>query len=106
MCYDYLHEVETVVFESESSRSVGELQPIFRALGFRLHEDVFSLDRDDTPPPWQHGSIIEVEILSGDSEVFDLDGSWTTLKLKYLFAFLPDSVSADSAMLSKASARH
>lgn len=51
--YDYLHEVESVAFNSTDPRPMGEVHNILSALGFHLHEDVYSLDRKPPVPPWE-----------------------------------------------------
>jgi hypothetical protein len=71
-------------------RPVSDLLPVFRKCGFVLHDDVVSLDRSGTIPPWQHSSIAEVEVLCNEQELFGFDdGVWNTIRLKYLFATLP-----------------
>src|SRR5260370_40130334 len=89
MSFDYLHEVEVVSFQTDSPQQVAPLAALLESLGFTLHDDVYSLDRVDKVQPWQHGSIVEVEMLLDGKEVFDLEGEWNSLKLKYLLAFLP-----------------
>jgi hypothetical protein len=90
MSYEYLHEVETVELRSSTLRTVSELLPVLERLGFTLHDDVVSLDRNGTIPPWQHSSIIEVEVLCNDHEVTGFEeGEWNAIRLKYLFASLP-----------------
>ncbi|QDU50174.1 hypothetical protein [Gimesia panareensis] len=88
--YEYLHELEAVELSSVTKRSVNELLPVFVSLGFTLHDDIVSLDRKDTVPPWQHTSVVEVEVCCGEEEVFGFKkGEWDTLCMKYLFASLP-----------------
>src|SRR4051794_279088 len=90
MEYENLHEFETVELRSATMRATSELLPVFERLGFTLHDDVVSLDRKGVIPPWQHPSIVEVEILGGNQEVFGFDdGKWDVIRLKYLFASLP-----------------
>jgi hypothetical protein len=87
--FDYLHEVETVTIQAEEPQSIAALLPLFKRLGFSLHDDVLSLDRSDRNPPWQHSSIVEVELLHNGEEVFDVEDYWDTMHIKYLFASLP-----------------
>ena len=90
MDFKYLHEVEFVEIHSITKRPVSRLLPIFRGLGFILHDDVVSLDRKERIPPWQHTSIIEVEVLCDKEEVFGFrEGDWDALYLEYHFATLP-----------------
>lgn len=90
MGYEYLHEVESVELRSASKRPLHELLPVFRSLGFTLHDDVVSLDRIGKVPPWQHPSIVEVDVQCDEEEVFGFKrGMWDVLHLKYLFATLP-----------------
>ena len=90
MNYEYLHEVEHVEIRSPIPRPISELAPIFRSLGFTFHEDIVSLDRQERMPPWQHSSVVEVEVLCGGEEIFGFDeGQWDTIRIKYLFASLP-----------------
>ncbi|PQO30430.1 hypothetical protein DTL21_24050 [Bremerella cremea] len=90
MDYEYLHEIECVELRSVAKRPVTELLPEFRSLGFTLHDDVVSLDRKGKIPPWQHTSIVEVEVQCEGDEVFGFEeGEWDVLQLKYLFATLP-----------------
>ncbi len=90
MDYAYLHEVEIVAFQSPTSRPLAELLTVFLGQGFTLHDDIVSLDRKDRSPPWQHCSLVEVEVRHGGVEVFGFDeGSWDLIELKYLFASLP-----------------
>lgn len=90
MAYEYFHEVEAVELNLPKARRTSTLKPIFKKLGFVLHEDVFSLDRKDHVPPWQHTSVVEVEVLRHGQEVFGFhDGECDLLRLKYLFASLP-----------------
>jgi hypothetical protein len=85
-----LHEVEYVELRMPSLRPVSELLDEFEDLGFTLHDDVVSLDRTDRTPPWQHSSIVEVEVRCDGEEVFGFDeGAWDVVRLKYLFATLP-----------------
>ena len=90
MDYEYLHEVEIAELRSVAKRPVSELLPAFRSLGFTLHDDVVSLDRGGKIPPWQHTSIVEVEVQCEGEEVLGFEeGEWDVLHLKYLFATLP-----------------
>ncbi len=90
MSYEYLHEVEKVELCSQVARPTAELPLIFRKLGFTLHDDVVSFDRHGKIPPWQHSSIVEVEVSHNGEEVFGFDeGEWDSIRLKYLFATLP-----------------
>ena len=90
MDYEYLHEVELVELRCVTKRPVSELLPAFRSLGFTFHDDVVSLDRSGQIPPWQHTSIVEVEVQCEGEEVFGFEeGEWDVLQLKYLFATLP-----------------
>lgn len=90
MDFRYLHEVELVEFLSDHPRPLSELVPIFTALGFTVHDDVVSLDRSGRIPPWQHSSLVEVEVLRDGEELFGFEeGEWDTIQLKYLFASLP-----------------
>jgi hypothetical protein len=90
MNYEYLHEVEQLEICSPVHRPITELAPIFRKLGFTFHDDIVSLDRQERVPPWQHSSIVEIEVLCGGEEVFGFDeGEWDTILIKYLFASLP-----------------
>src|SRR5262249_49290027 len=88
--FEYLHELEGVVFQSDAAKPLTELWPIFRAHGFARHDDVVSLDLGGSVPPWQHSSIVEVQVLYEGEEVFGFDeGLWDTVRLEYLFASLP-----------------
>ncbi|MEZ6140755.1 MAG: hypothetical protein R3B84_09310 [Zavarzinella sp.] len=90
MNYEYLHELEEVELCVSDARPISELLPIFRKLGFTFHDDVVSLDRPVRVLPWQHSSVVEIEILFNGKEVFGFDeGKWDTIRLKYLFATLP-----------------
>lgn len=90
MDYAYLHEVEIVTFQSRTPRPLAELLTVFLSQGFTLHDDVMSLDRKERAPPWQHCSLVEVEVRHDGVEVFGFDeGSWDVIELKYLFASLP-----------------
>ncbi len=90
MRYEHLYEVEQVEIHSQVARPVAELAPIFLKLGFTVHDDVVSLDRRGRIPPWQHSSVVEIEILLCGEEVFDFaEGKWDTMRIKYLFASLP-----------------
>jgi hypothetical protein len=90
MDYAHLHEIEVVKFRSPSPRPVAELLAVFASQGFTLHEDVVSLDRTGKFPPWQHPSVVEVEVLHEGEEVFGFEeGLWDTIELKYLVASLP-----------------
>ena len=90
MDFGYLHEVEVVELRAEKPRPLAELLPIFLSRGFTLHDDILSLNREGDVPPWQHTSIIEVEIQRSGKEVFGFDeGEWDCIQLRYLFASLP-----------------
>lgn len=90
MDYTYFHEVEVVELRSPSPRPLAELLAVFTSQGFALHDDVVSLDRTGKVPPWQHPSIVEVEVLHQGEEVFGFgEGAWDTIELKYLLASLP-----------------
>lgn len=115
MDYSYLHEIEFVEFRSVAPRSVVELVPVFKSCGFTFHDDVVSLDRKGRIPPWQHPSVIEVEVQRNGEEVFGFDeGEWDSIQLKYLFASLPfelvdefvDSVIAVADQLRITPTRH
>lgn len=109
MNYEYLHEAEHVELVSLMPQPVSALLPVFEELGFTLHDDVVSFDRAGRIPPWQHSSVVEVEVLYNGEEIFGFDdGAWDVVRLKYLFATLPyeltetffDLVFAVSARLS------
>lgn len=91
MDYGFLHEVEVVRFRPETPRPLAELLPVFEAQGFRLDDDVLTLDRPDSRAPWQPTSIVEVKIYNDDDELFGFDDGveWTSLALEYIFASLP-----------------
>jgi hypothetical protein len=90
MDFSYLHEVELVELRSVTPRSVIELVPVFKSCGFTFHDDVVSLVRKGRVPPWQHSSVIEVEVQRNGEEVFGFkEGEWDSIQLKYLFASLP-----------------
>ncbi len=90
MDFNYLHEVESIEFTAETSRPLAELPKLFTGLGFTIHDDVLSLDRRGRVPPWQHPSIVEVEVRHNGEEVFGFEeGEWNTISLKCLFATLP-----------------
>lgn len=90
MDYSYLHEVERVRLSSSAPRPLAELPAVFASQGFKLHDDVLSLDRGGNIPPWQHPSIVEVAVFHEDEEVFGFDeGVWDAIELTYLFASLP-----------------
>ena len=90
MSADLFHEEECIEFRAEIARPVRELRSLFKRLGFTFHDDVVSLDREGSIPPWQHTSIVEVEIQREGKELVGLnEGTWDTVQLKYLFATLP-----------------
>lgn len=90
MDYSYLHEVEAIEFRAKKPRPRSELLGVFLSQGFNLHDDLVSLDRTGKVPPWQHSSIVEVEVQLHGNEVFGFeDGDWDKVILKYLFASLP-----------------
>lgn len=89
MNYDYLHESETVSLQTPSPRSCNELVPVLQTLGFTLHEDIFSLDRVGSIPPWQSSSWVDVDLFLRGTEINDLSAQWDTIKLVYLLATLP-----------------
>ena len=87
---DYFHEVESVDICSRASRPLSELTLVFRDLGFTFHDDIVSLDRQENVPPWQHPSIVEIQVLCRGEEVFGFEaGEWDTIRVNYLFASLP-----------------
>jgi len=100
--FEYLREVESVRFARAIPADVSRLLPLFRQLGFTLHDDVVSMDRKGRCVPWQHSSIVEVEISLDGEEVFGFDeGQWNDIELKYMFSRLPFELSAsfvDAAM--------
>ncbi len=90
MSFEYLHEVEVVSLYSNQKRPLKVLLSVFYEQGFTLDDDIVSLDRTDSVPPWQHSSIVEVECQLHGEEVFGFDeGDWDSLHLEYLFATLP-----------------
>lgn len=90
MDYSYLHEIELVELRSSTPRRIADLVPIFKSCGFTFHDDVVCLDREGKVPPWQHPSVVEVEIQLNGDEVYGFDsGMWELIQLKYLFASLP-----------------
>lgn len=90
MNYEYLHEVEHVELPTPIKRPVAELLSVFKSLGFAIHDDVASLDRNEKIPPWQHSSIVEVKVQRDGEEVFGFEeGEWDELRCEYLFAYLP-----------------
>lgn len=90
MNYEHFHEVEHVEICTSALRPIPELAPIFRKLGFTFHDDVVSLDRKENIPPWQHSSIVEVEIICSGEEIFGFEeGEWESIRIQYLFASLP-----------------
>lgn len=90
MAYEYFHEVETIDLRHSQAQLTSDLLPVFRRRGFTLHEDVLSLDREGAIPPWQNSSIVDVEVVHNDQDVYDFEEAlWSTLRLKYLFASLP-----------------
>lgn len=115
MDYSYLHEIECVELRSVTPRRAVELIPVFKQCGFTFHDDVVSLDRKGRVPPWQHPSIVEVEVQRSGEEVFGFEEEeWDTIQLKYLFASLPfelvdefvESVMAVSNQLGITPTRH
>ena len=93
MDYDYLHEVEEVILLSDTKRPCDTLWSLFESQGFTLHDDVFSFDRPMTPPPspWQAITLIAVHIFDDEIEIYDSDGQWNKVVLKYLLATQPRS---------------
>ena len=90
MSFELLHESESVYLVGNEQRKYTDLHNVLRCLGFSLHGDVFSLDRTDQIPPWQHDAIAEVHVLRYGVEIYDEDG-WDCLILDYLFASLPET---------------
>lgn len=92
--YTHLYEVEQVEICLKVPRPIAELAPIFLKLGFTFHDDIVSLDRHERIPPWQHSSVVEIELLFRGDEVYGFDeGEWDTMRIKYLFASLPFELS-------------
>lgn len=89
MDLDKLHEEEIALLGSPRRRPMQELRRELRSNGFALYDDVWSLDRTDAVPAWQHGSIVEIDILKDGHEVYDDDVEWDAVRLRYLFASLP-----------------
>jgi hypothetical protein len=91
MDFDYLHEVEDVILQSETKRPCAPLWKLLKAQGFTLYEDVFSLDRPKKPkfPIWQSEAFVDVEILNDETEVYDPEDEWNRVVLKYLLATQP-----------------
>lgn len=90
MSIPQLHEIEQVELVSSVRKSLSELLVIFRSLNFTLHDDVVSLDRKERVPPWQHSSIVEIQIQLDGVDVYGFDeGSWNLIRLQYLYATLP-----------------
>lgn len=87
-----LHEVVSVTLEPAELRQSSELASCLSSLGFSNHGDLFSLDRRDSVPPWQHASIVEVYVYRSGEVVYDEKG-WDKIRLDYLFAFLPVELS-------------
>ena len=87
--YAYLHEAEDVWLISNTVRWCAELPPVLTGLGFELDEDVFTIDRPGKLPLWQSRSIVAVQVLRGDREIYDEHAQWDRVKLKYLLATLP-----------------
>ncbi|MBK7144307.1 MAG: hypothetical protein KBF48_14435 [Xanthomonadales bacterium] len=87
--FDYLHEAEDVWLISMEDRCCGELWQVLKRLGFEVDEDVFTIDRLGKLPMWQTRSIVAVHVFLDDQEVYDEDGRWNRVKLRYLMATLP-----------------
>jgi hypothetical protein len=87
--YDYLHEAEDVLFVPGGVRPCAELWRLLPALGFVLDEDVFAVDREGKVPLWQARAIVSVYVLLGDQDIYDEEGQWDSVKLRYLLATLP-----------------
>lgn len=90
--FGYLHEAEDVWLISDTVRWCAELWPVLPELGFHLDEDVFTVDRSGKLPPWQSRSIIVLQVLRGDREIYDEHAQWDRVKLRYLLATLPPEV--------------
>ena len=66
MKYDFLHEAEEVYLESDAPRPCSVVHSILEQLGYTLHEDVYSLDRQ-----WQSEAFVDVYVMVGESEVYE-----------------------------------
>ncbi len=89
MKYDYLHESETVCLHANTPRPCNEVVSVLEELGFTLHEDIFTLDRAGSIPPWESSSWVHVDFFLGEKEIYDLSAQWDTIKLVYLLATIP-----------------
>jgi len=91
MEFDYLHEVEDVVLHAENKRPCAELWKMFKAQGFTLYEDVFSLDRPKKPksPIWQSETFVDVDVFNDKTPVYEPEEEWNKVVLKYLLATQP-----------------
>jgi hypothetical protein len=104
MKYDFLHEAEEVYLRSEARRPCSVVHSILEQLGYTLHEDVYSLDREGALPPWQAEAFVDVYIMEGESEVYEPSETWDTIKLVYLLATLPkDGIQRFAASASRIS---
>ena len=90
MDFEYLHEVEDVILQSETKRPCAPLWNLLKAQGFTLYEDVFSLGRPKKPkfPIWQSEAFVDVEILNDETE-YEPEDEWNKVVLKYLLATQP-----------------
>jgi len=104
MDYDFLHEAEEVYLVSDVPRRCSIIHSILVQLGYTLHEDVYSLDRQGHLPPWQSEAFVDVYVMVGESEVFEPSEAWDTVKLVYLLATLPsDGITTFVASVSQVS---
>ena len=93
--YDYLHETEDVWLVPDQPRRASELWAVLPKAGLSLADDIFVLDRATKIPLWQARSVVAVHVLLGQEEIYEEDGVWDRLRLRYLLATLPaENVSA------------
>ena len=88
MDFAKLHEEVVVVLCSDRLLRIHDARESMVALGFKRHDDVWSLDRTGLVPTWQHGSIVELDFLNDGTEVY-ANESWDAIQCRYLFASLP-----------------
>jgi hypothetical protein len=91
MDFDYLHEAEDVVLQSDTYRPCTPLWTMFTERGFTLYQDVFALDRPKKPriPVWQSETIVSVHVFSDDKEIYEPEDQWNRVVLTYLLATQP-----------------
>ena len=87
---DPFYQEETVELKLGRVCQPGEINRVFKKLGFKLYYDVYALPRKDECPDWQSDTFVNVSLLMAGAEV-DAQEDCDQINLSYPLATIDSS---------------